>query len=443
MGVSDLPPPSKEALRSGIRLERRGAAYFRRLRNFAFARLAVFAATGSLVLLGLRYNRWDQIFGYSGRLVLAIVAVAVVSAATQLWASRRRRPADNIALSLLFLDQLLFSGIIYLTGGVASGATSLLGVTCVVGAVLLGTSGAIASVASGVIFFSLILLIVQGGQDLLPPDQNPAVYDLGPSQTVFYFVITVLMLILVGLLSGYLAERLARAGGEVVVATARAERAERMALLGRLAAGLAHEIRNPLSAISGSVQMLRAGAVKEDDRQLCEIVIRESARLDELVSDMLQLSRSGQKNVEIFDLSAVVSDVVHLAQRSGRALSDVSIALTTEGEAWVRADAAQIKQLTWNLIRNAVQASEAGGQVLVRVETSTTVRLSVEDSGVGLDEEAKAHLFEEFYTTRSHGTGLGLAVVKRIADEHDILLEVESDRDKGAVFVADFGASAK
>lgn len=436
---SDLPPPPAETARLGKLFERSDAVFSRKLRLFASARAAVFTGTGALVVFVLLRAQPQPRFGYSIKFVLSVVVLAWVSAILQWWVSRLGRHMQSVAMTLLLVDQALFSSIVYLTGGVSSGATSLLGVTCVVGGVLLGIQGAIASVVAGITFFSLILLIVEGARELLPPDQPGNLYALGPSQAVYYYVFTVFMLLLVGLLSGYLADRLARAGGEVVAARERAKRAERMAVLGRLAAGLAHEIRNPLSAISGAVQMLRVGSERDEDRELCDIVIRESARLDDLVSDMLLLSKSREKKLQPVDLGRLVYDVVQLASRSGRSAADVRVRHEADSGAWVMADEAQIRQLAWNLIRNAVQASASGGEVRVRVLLGDSVRLVVEDDGVGIDPSAQGLMFDEFFTTRTHGTGLGLAVVKRIADEHGIVLKVESERDHGAIFSADFG----
>src|SRR6185436_15886097 len=108
--------------------------------------------------------------------------------------------------------------------------------------------------------------------------------------------------------------------------------------------------------------------------------------------------------------------------------------------ATVRADAAQFRQLVWNLARNAVQASSAGDGVTIDVSRqSDSVELAVIDQGVGIDEEAKQRLFDAFFTTRSKGTGVGLAVVKRIADEHGFSIEVESGTNQGATFRVQLG----
>ena len=109
----------------------------------------------------------------------------------------------------------------------------------------------------------------------------------------------------------------------------------------------------------------------------------------------------------------------------------------------VTVDAAQMRQLVWNLVRNAVQASSAGDEVRVQLAPSNgRWVLRVVDHGVGIDEQAREHLFDAFFTTRSHGTGVGLAVVKRIADEHGFLVRVESQEGRGAMFEVDLGSAS-
>ena len=139
---------------------------------------------------------------------------------------------------------------------------------------------------------------------------------------------------------------------------------------------------------------------------------------------------SGRKRVRARLLSS-------LASGSGRAVSDVAVRYDGATERCVVfADPAQLRQLLWNLVRNAVQASSPGDEVWVRVRGAEAgaVRVSVQDQGPGIDEEAMVKLFDPFFTTRSHGTGIGLAVVKRIADEHGFELEVLSEKGRGATF---------
>ncbi len=420
-----------------------GADFSRRLRAFAVARTIVFTAVAFLAVAVLGRSTTEGWGGYSTRAILLILVFAYASSLLQWWVSRSQFKMHVVAPILLVLDQALFGGVALLTGGISSGATSLFGVTCLVGALLLGIPGALTAAVAGGISFSLIVLATQGEAGYRPPDQMAIPYALSSDQAAYYYVFNLLMLVLIGLLASYLAERLQRAGGELKVAHQRVERAERLAALGRLAAGLAHEIRNPLGAISGSVQMLRESSLQPEDRELCDIVLRESERLNDLVSDMLDLSRPREPQRASMDLGRLVQDVVELAKLSGRGGNDVRVYFSGTKNVFIWADADQIRQLVWNLVRNAVQASTAGAEVRVRLESSEQVVLHVEDDGIGLDAEAKHRLFDAFYTTRSQGTGLGLAVVKRIADEHAIHIHVHSKEGKGAQFVLDFGESAK
>jgi signal transduction histidine kinase len=248
----------------------------------------------------------------------------------------------------------------------------------------------------------------------------------------------------VAMLAGSLAERLRATGGQLVEAQQRVDEAERLAALGRVAAALAHEIRNPLSSISGSIGLLRTNpALSHEDQRLCTIIVREAGRLDDLVSDMMNLAKPRRPDPTSTDAAAIAREVVQLASESGRAVSDVAVHFSGDPSVVVRADSAQLRQLIWNLVRNAVQASHARGLVRVKVERTDApprrAQLSVADDGVGLDEEARERIFDAFFTTRAQGTGVGLAVVKRIADDHGFSIRVNSTSGRGAEFVVDLG----
>src|SRR5690606_5755011 len=147
----------------------------------------------------------------------------------------------------------------------------------------------------------------------------------------------------------------------------RADQAEREAELGRLAAGLAHEIRNPLGSISGSIRMLAHNPLlDDDDRQLCEIIETEANRLNELVTDMLNLAKRRKPERVIIDAEQVTREVVDLASHTGRGAEDVRIEFDGVGPVNVSADGAMLRQMLWNLVRNAVQASMPGATVRVR-----------------------------------------------------------------------------
>jgi two-component system sensor histidine kinase PilS (NtrC family) len=212
--------------------------------------------------------------------------------------------------------------------------------------------------------------------------------------------------------------------------------AERFADLGRLAAGLAHEVRNPLGAISGCVELVRETArLDDEERALLRTVLTDVARLNNLVTDMLQFARPRPPDLADADLVGLARDVVALARTSSGPESKVGIAVEADGAVSARVDAGQIRQVLWNLIRNAAQVSRAGGEVRVVVQGSAErVEVAVHDEGPGVAAELRERIFEAFYSNTARGTGLGLAIVKRIADAHGGRVEVREREGGGSVF---------
>ena len=378
-------------------------------------------------------------FPTSQTIVLASIGAAFALTAiyaTLLRAGRVR----GLAEAQIVLDQLTWSAIVYVSGGATSGATTFYALTCLVGAILIGQRGAAIAAFSGIGAFGM-LCAGFGFRWIAPPiDQRGGNYITAWGDIIYPLAVNVLGIVVVAILSAYLAERLRRTGGQLQEATERAEAAERLAMLGRLAAGLAHEIRNPLGAISGSIEMLRESqGLSEEDRRLCEIVQREAGRLNLLVTDMMDLARPRKPEPESVDVALLARDVVDLASRSERSASDVAVRYDGPSEP-VRGtcDPAQMRQVLWNLVRNGVQASGAGTTVTVSVrERDGKVFMAVSDEGVGLEPGSEKKIFDAFFTTRVKGAGLGLAVVRRIVDDHAYLgasVEVRGSRVQGATF---------
>lgn len=378
---------------------------------------------------------------YSVQLVIAVLALAFALSGIYAWLSKAQRYLAVLVPTQLIVDQLIWTVVAYLSGGVSSAATSFYGVTCLIGALLGGFRGAAVAAGAAVACYATLAAGLATGLLVVPPDQPASLYALSPNDILTSGVPTLLMLVTVVLLAGTLTERLRATGGQLLRAEARADQAEREAELGRLAAGLAHEIRNPLGAISGSVALLSAGTdLSEEQRQLQSIILRETERLNELLSDMLNLANPRAPQRQRVEVSALVSDLVKLAQHSGRGGTDVVVEAEVDGELYCDADEGMLRQMLWNLVRNAVQASKPGSRVLVVLQTiDEDVCVDVVDHGGGLTAEAKARIFDAFYTTRSKGTGIGLAVVKRIADQHGYAIEVLDTEGGGATFRVNMG----
>ena len=216
-----------------------------------------------------------------------------------------------------------------------------------------------------------------------------------------------------------------------------AEQAQRLAVLGRLATGLAHEIRNPLSSISGSVEMVREGTgLSPEDARLLGIVISEVERLNALVTTMLQIGRPSQLEPQSVDLRTIASDVAAVARGEASTSNGLRIEEEMpERPLIVTVDRDRMRQVVWNLVKNAVQASPHRGTVTVRTGLDERDRafLEIADEGPGIGVAQRERLFDMFYSGRSHGVGLGLALVKQIVDQHRGAIEI-LDREVGACF---------
>jgi two-component system, NtrC family, sensor histidine kinase HydH len=428
--LAQLPSPRIELIDDGLR---------RRLSWVTGLRLVVLTTLlGATFFFYLRGKLTE--YPETLRIVYVTIGVAYALAAVQGAVLRSGKRLRELAFVQLALDQILWSAIVYVSGGASSGATSFYGLTVLVGAMLVGLRGAVFSAAIGGGLYGAMCLGFALGKLHPPSDQLATSFARTPAELTYPILINALGIVIVTALASYLAERLRTTGGALALATQRYNEAERLAELGRIAAWLAHEIRNPLGSIKGSVELLReSSALESEDKQLCDIILREATRLNDLVGDMVDLSKPRKAKAEAVDVAEVARDVVELANKPMGPKGSIKVVYVgPEGGVRAKCDGAQIRQVVWNLVRNAIQSSNPDTTVTVRLEADEhSVTLAVDDQGPGVSGDVKARIFDAFYTTRSHGTGIGLAVVKRIMDDHarfGASIDVVSHAGGGASF---------
>ena len=211
------------------------------------------------------------------------------------------------------------------------------------------------------------------------------------------------------------------------------KRADRLTAVGRLASGLAHEIRNPLASISGSVQLLLEDEkVRDEDRHLMEIVVKEADRLSSLLSDFLNFARPAPLQLESIDMAALLDELIALLSASGQ-FNDVAVEKAYRGPARMKVDPQKMYQVLWNLLINAGEAVQPSGRIRVEIVEEKS-EIIIEDSGPGIAEEDRDKLFEPFFTTKGKGTGLGLANVYANVEAHGGHIFVEPGNLGGARF---------
>jgi two-component system sensor histidine kinase PilS (NtrC family) len=214
---------------------------------------------------------------------------------------------------------------------------------------------------------------------------------------------------------------------------------DRLAAVGRLAAAIAHEIRNPLTSIAGSVSMLSGiPEMNEEHRRLLEIVTRESQRLNGIITDFLTYSRGKRYHFEKADLVRLVEDTLTLVRHRMTA-ENTGIMIESRfsvPEAWVLADGDKIKQVFWNFAENAVRAMRDGGALKVSIERQGDEwQVSFADTGTGMTPQQTEKLFEPFQSNFEGGTGLGLAVVYQIVQAHEGKVFARSKPGQGTTLI--------
>ena len=211
---------------------------------------------------------------------------------------------------------------------------------------------------------------------------------------------------------------------------------DRMAAVGELSAGIAHEIRNPLAAIAGSVQVLKnSQSLSSQEQRLMTIVLRESERLNKTIAEFLRFVRPQEKRTAEFDIAASLSETLDLLSNSAELRKDHQIRREVDPPSFmILGDADQIRQVFWNIALNAVRAMPTGGTLTVRAEpVDGDYRIAFADSGRGMTESDLRRLFQPFRTNFPSGTGLGMAISYRIVQEHGGRIDVQSRVGEGTV----------
>lgn len=348
----------------------------------------------------------------------------------------KRIDSGAFAFLQIMADTFLVSLIIYLTGGYESVFAFLYLIIIIYSSIFLGRLeilfiASLASLQYGALLFMEFSEVIVSFDSA-----SPVSGQVDASLLAYKISMTTVACFLVAMLSGLLSEQERRTRRELWAVREHMRRVQKMAAIGEMSARLAHEIKNPLAALVGSVRMLREDMAPCDyQERLFSIVLREADRLNHLVSEFLAFARPVSAAPEPACVEDVVAEVTELFRKDD-ARRGVVIETDVRPDTWISMNPSHLKQVLWNLLANAADAG--GDPPTIRITTLNApegqVLLRVADNGGGMDEKTLQCLFEPFFSTKPGGSGLGLSIVYRVLTAYDCRLDVESSLNQGSTF---------
>lgn len=333
----------------------------------------------------------------------------------------------------IFFDLLLITALVYYSGGLRGSFYFLYIFEIIAASVVLSNTAAyVTATLSGILFAGLIDGLYLG---LIPQFEPGAPVPASLGAVITDVVTSWGVFFLVAFLVNYLTGNLRKTRVELDQAQKELELKKSLALAGEISAHLAHEIRNPLAAISGSVQVLRNElSLNGEQKDLMDIIIDESDRISHSIEQFLNLASPGKQTFMAVDLSKALKESITLLQRSGELNGKTVIEGNFEtAEINCYGNSNQFKQIFWNLIKNSLKAMPEGGTLSINLhqKKKNEIELTFKDTGEGMAEEDKQKLFEPFYSGFKTGKGIGMTVVRRIIDDYNGRIHVTSELNKG------------
>jgi len=333
----------------------------------------------------------------------------------------------------IFFDLLLITALVYYSGGLR-GSFYFLYIFEIIAAsvVLSNTASYVTATLSGMLFAGLIDGLYLG---LIPQFEPYAPIPASLGAVITDIVTSWAIFFLVAFLVNYLTGNLRKARKELDQAQKELELKKGLALAGEISAHLAHEIRNPLAAISGSVQVLRNELnLNGEQKDLMDIIVNESDRISHSIEQFLNLASPGKQTFMAVDLSRALMESITLLQRGGELNGRYILQGNyNKADIYCYGNSNQFKQIFWNLIKNSLKAMPGGGTLTINLhqKKKNEIELTFKDTGQGMAEEDKQKLFEPFYSGFKGGKGIGMTVVRRIIDDYNGKIQVKSELDQG------------
>ena len=371
-------------------------------------------------------------------LIAGIFLISVIYVVLLKWV----RDEARFAYIQTSVDTLIVTAIVFVTGSFASIFSFLYMVVIIYTSMLLYRRGSM--IMAGLCSIEYGTMIGLEYYGILKPfvmDAGISAINFSWNHVFYKILITMVACFAVGWLSGLLSEQTRKTRKELRALEDHIRRVERLASMGEMAAGMAHEIKNPLASLAGAIQLLKETFPPEPSAvKLMQIVLRETDRLSDLLNSFLLFARPPVGKNRAIDLGAALDETVLLFRKDDTRSDRIQIRSSVMPGVWIEMDPVHLRQVLWNLLLNAAESIVDTGTVDIHLEVlrSNKARLAIADTGCGIPQDQIGTIFDPFFTTKPNGTGLGLSMVHGILESYDCRLDVDSEVGRGTQFTLIF-----
>ena len=369
-------------------------------------------------------------------LYLLIIGLFVLSLSYYVLLKIRQR-GQVLAYTQIIIDTIFVTCIVFLTGGFLSIFSFLYILVIIYSSILLYRKGSIImATLCSVQYYAMVQLEYAGVLTPVFGDGNLDITQYSASQIFYRIGITVAACYAVAFLSSLLSEQARKTKNELLAIEEQMKRVEKLAYVGEMAAHLAHEIKNPLASLAGSIQLLREEIQYDPDHdRLMQIILRETDRLSALSNNFLLCARPQTGKPEKINLGKALNETIALFQKDKILEKGIDLESQIDSDIWIQSDPTHLRQILWNLLLNSAEAIRDKGTITIQAKPvkDNHVEISIGDDGCGIEEKMIDSIFNPFFTTKPSGTGLGLSIVHRLLESNNSILEVDSEVNKGTI----------
>ncbi|MCK5162949.1 MAG: GHKL domain-containing protein [Desulfobacula sp.] len=362
--------------------------------------------------------------------------ILILSIVYLIWLNKFKRHLI-LAYFQTIADTIIVTAIIFVTGSYDSIFTFLYLVIIIYTSMLLLQKGSIIISTLSCVQYSILIELEY--YKIITPFMGQFYLSstIDESHIIYRIIIVITACFAVASLSGILALQLKGAKQDLKMVQEHLKRVEKMAAMDEMISGIAHEIKNPLASLSGSIQLLREDTKPGSyEDKLMQIILRETNRLKNIVNDIRLFAKPRTDNAVEIKLADAIEETIELFLNDPEWNKKINLSTNMNKNACVFIDPAHFTQILWNLLKNAAQSIKGHGQIKIQLKSSRNNRvyLTIEDTGVGISHKDFNHIFDPFYTTKPDGTGLGLSIIHRLIDTYNGMIDFESTPGKGTVF---------